>query len=135
MLEKVSKMLDDLAISISLIKNTIMQTAKGNIVKDIETEKIQPIVEQKQVENIFTKQDHTYKFWSESEINAIHAAANPRTPPSQKKLTYLLGIVSHSRTKQSVIAMAYHLGYCIKKGVVLDASYRHTRSTKRRIIL
>lgn len=135
MLEKVSKMLDDLAISISLIKNTIMQTAKGNIVKDIEAEKIQPIIEQKQVENIFNKQDHTYKFWSESEINAIHAAANPRTPPSQKKLTYLLGIVSHSRTKQSVIAMAYHLGYCVKKGVVLDASYRHTRSTKRRIIL
>ena len=135
MLEKVSKMLDDLAISISLIKNTIMQTAKGNIVKDIEAEKIQPIVEQKQVKNIFSKQDHTYKFWSESEINAIHAAANPRTPPSQKKLTYLLGIVSHSRTKQSVVAMAYHLGYCIKKGVVLDASHRHTRSTKRRTIL
>ena len=135
MLEKVSKMLDDLAISISLIKNTIMQTAKGNIVKDIETEKIQPIVEQKQVENIFSKQDHSYKFWSESEIDAIHAAADPRTPPSQKKLTYLLGVVSHSRTKQSVIAMAYHLGYCVKKGVVLDASYRHTRSTKRRTIL
>lgn len=135
MLQKVVTMLDDLAISNSLIKNTIMQTAKGNIVKDIEAEKIQPIVEQKQVKNIFTKQDHTYKFWSESEINAIHAAANPRTPPSQKKLTYLLGIVSHSRTKQSVIAMAYHLGYCVKKGVVLDASYRHTRSTKRRIIL
>ena len=135
MLEKVSRMLDDLAISISLIKNTIMQTAKGNIVKDIEAEKIQPIVEQKQVKNIFSKQDHTYKFWSESEINAIHAAANPRTPPSQKKLTYLLGIVSHSRTKQSVVAMAYHLGYCIKKGVVLDASHRHTRSTKRRTIL
>ena len=135
MLEKVSKMLDDLAISISLIKNTIMQTAKGNIVKDIEAEKIQPIIEAKQVENIFSKQDHTYKFWSESEINAIHAAADPRTPPSQKKLTYLLGIVSHSRTKQSVIAMAYHLGYCVKKGVVLDASYRHTRSTKRRTIL
>lgn len=135
MLEKVSKMLDDLSISISLIKNTIMQTAKGNIVKDIEAEKIQPFVDVKKVENIFSKQDHTYKFWSESEINAIHAAANPRTPPSQKKLTYLLGIVSHSRTKQSVIAMAYHLGYCVKKGVVLDASYRHTRSTKRRIIL
>ena len=135
MLEKVSRMLDDLAISISLIKNTIMQTAKGNIVKDIETEKIQPIVEQKQVKNIFSKQDHTYKFWSASEIDAIHAAADPRTPPSQKKLTYLLGVVSHSRTKQSVIAMAYHLGYCVKKGVVLDASYRHTRSTKRRIIL
>lgn len=134
-LEKVSKMLDDLAISISLIKNTIMQTAKGNIVKDIEAEKIQPIIEQKQVENIFNKQDHTYKFWSESEINAIHAAANPRTPPSQKKLTYLLGIVSHSRTKQSVIAMAYHLGYCVKKGVVLDASHRNTRSTKRRTVL
>lgn len=135
MLEKVSKMLDELAISISLIKNTIMQTAKGNIVKDIEAEKIQPIVEQKQVKNIFSKQDHTYKFWSESEIDAIHAAADPKTPPSQKKLTYLLGAVSHSRTKQSVIAMAYHLGYCVKKGVVLDASYRHTRSTKRRIIL
>lgn len=135
MLEKVSKMLDDLAISISLIKNAIMQTAKGNIVKDIEAEKIQPIVEQKQVKNIFSKQDHTYKFWSESEIDAIHAAADPRTPPSQKKLTYLLGVVSHSRTKQSVIAMAYHLGYCVKKGVVLDASHRHTRSTKRRIIL
>lgn len=135
MLEKVSKMLDDLAISISLIKNTIMQTAKGNIVKDIETEKIQPIVEQKQVKNIFSKQDHSYKFWSESEIDAIHAAADPRTPPSQKKLTYLLGVVSHSRTKQSVIAMAYHLGYCVKKGVVLDASHRHTRSTKRRTIL
>lgn len=137
MLEKVFKMLDDLAISISLIKNTIMQTAKGNIVKDIETEKIQPIIEAKQVRNIFTnnKQDHTYKFWSESEINAIHAAADPRTPPSQKKLTYLLEIVSHSRTKQSVVAMAYHLGYCVKKGVVLDASYRHTRSTKRRTIL
>mgnify|MGYP000952556628 CR=1 FL=1 len=135
MLEKVSKMLDDLAISISLIKNTIMQTAKGNIVKDIEAEKIQPFTDIKEVKNIFSKQDHTYKFWSESEINAIHAAANPRTPPSQKKLTYLLGIVSHSRTKQSVIAMAYHLGYCVKKGVVLDASYRHTRSTKRRIIL
>lgn len=131
MLEKVSRMLDDLAISISLIKNTVMQTAKGNIVKDIEAEKIQPFVDVKKVENIFTKQDHTYKFWSESEINAIHAAANPRTPPSQKKLTYLLGIVSHSRTKQSVIAMAYHLGYCVKKGVVLDASHRHTRSTKR----
>jgi hypothetical protein len=135
MLEKVSKMLDDLAISISLIKNTIMQTAKGNIVKDIEAEKIQSTIEQKQVKNIFSKQDHTYKFWSESEINAIHAAANPRTPPSQKKLTYLLGIVSHSRTEQSVIAMAYHLGYCVKKGVVLDASYRHTRSTKKRTIL
>lgn len=135
MLEKVSKMLDDLAISISLIKNTIMQTAKGNIVKDIEAEKIQPIVEQKQVKNIFSKQDHTYKFWSESEIDAIHAAADPKTPPSQKKLTYLLGVVSHSRTKQSVVAMAYHLGYCVKKGVVLDASYRHTRSTKRRTIL
>lgn len=135
MLEKVSKMLDDLAISISLIKNTIMQTAKGNIVKDIEAEKIQPIIETKQVENIFSKQDHSYKFWSESEIDAIHAAADPRTPPSQKKLTYLLGVVSHSRTKQSVVAMAYHLGYCVKKGVVLDASYRHTRSTKRRIIL
>lgn len=135
MLEKVSKMLDDLAISISLIKNTIMQTAKGNIVKDIETEKIQPIIEQKQVKNIFSKQDHTYKFWSEGEIDAIHAAADPRTPPSQKKLTYLLGVVSHSRTKQSVIAMAYHLGYCVKKGVVLDASHRHIRSTKRRTIL
>lgn len=134
-LQKVVTMLDDLAISISLIKNTIMQTAKGNIVKDIETEKIQPITEAKQVRNIFTKQDHTYKFWSESEINAIHAAAKPTTPPSQKKLTYLLGVVSHSRTKQSVVAMAYHLGYCIKKGAVLDASYRHTRSTKRRIIL
>lgn len=134
-LQKVVTMLDDLAISISLIKNTIMQTAKGNIVKDIETEKIQPIIEAKQVRNIFTKQDHTYKFWSESEINAIHAAAKPTTPPSQKKLTYLLGVVSHSRTKQSVVAMAYHLGYCIKKGAVLDASYRHTRSTKRRIIL
>lgn len=135
MLEKVSKMLDDLAISISLIKNTIMQTAKGNIVKDIEAEEIQPIIEQKQVKNIFSKQDHTYKFWSESEIDALHAAADPRTPPSQKKLTYLLGVVSHSRTKQSVVAMVYHLGYCVKKGVVLDASYRHTRSIKRRIIL
>ena len=135
MLEKVSKMLDDLAISISLIKNTIMQTAKGNIVKDIEAEKIQPIIEAKQVKNIFSKQDHTYKFWSESEIDAIHAAADPKTPPSQKKLTYLLGVVSHTRTKQSVIAMAYHLGYCVRKGVVLDASHRHTRSTKRRTIL
>ena len=44
MLQKVVTMLDDLAISISLLKQTIMQTAKGNIVKDIEAEKIQPIV-------------------------------------------------------------------------------------------
>ena len=112
-----------------------MQAAKGNIVKDIEAEKIQPVTDIKEVKNIFSKQDHSYKFWSESEIDAIHAAADPRTPPSQKKLTYLLGVVSHSRTKQSVIAMAYHLGYCVKKGVVLDASHRNTRSTKRRIIL
>lgn len=127
MLEKVSKMLDDLAISISLIKNTMMQIAKGNIVKDIEAEKIQPIIEAKQVENIFRKQDHTYKFWSESEINAIHAAAKSTTPPSQKKLSYLLGIVSHNRTEQSVVAMVYRLGYCVRKGVILDASYRVTR--------
>lgn len=127
MLEKVSKMLDDLAISISLIKNTIMQTAKGNIVKDIETEKIQPIVEAKQVRNIFSKQDHSYRFWSETELNAIHAAAKPTTPPSQKKLLYLLGIVSHNRTEQSVVAMVYRLGYCVRKGVILDASYRVAR--------
>lgn len=119
MLQKVVTMLDDLAISISLLKQTIMQTAKGNIVKDIETEKIQPIVEQKQVKNIFTNKDHLYKFWSESEINAIHAAANPTTPPSQKKLSYLLGVVSHTRSKQSVITMIYRLGYCIHQGVVL----------------
>lgn len=129
MLEKVSKMLDDLAISISLIKNTIMQTAKGNIVKDIETEKIQPIIEAKQVKNIFTnnEQDHSYRFWSETELNAIHAAAKPTTPPSQKKLSYLLGIVSHNRTEQSVVATVYRLGYCVRKGVILDASYRVAR--------
>lgn len=128
MLQKVVTMLDDLAISISLLKQTIMQTAKGNIVKDINAEKIQPIVEQKQVKNIFNKQeDHLYKFWSESEINAIHAAAKPTTPPSQKKLSYLLGVVSHTRTKQSVITMIYRLGYCIHQGVVLDADYRNRR--------
>lgn len=127
MLEKVSKMLDDLAISISLLKQTIMQTAKGNIVKDIEAEKIQPIVEAKQVKNIFSKQDHSYRFWSETELNAIHAAAKPTTPPSQKKLSYLLGIVSHNRTEQSVVAMVYRLGYCVRKGVILDASYRVSR--------
>ena len=127
MLEKVSRMLDDLTISISLIKNIIMQTAKGNIVKDIEAEKIQPIIEAKQVKNIFTKQDHSYKFWSETELNAIHSAAKPTTPPSQKKLSYLLGIVSHNRTEQSVVAMVYRLGYCVRKGVVLDASYRVAR--------
>ena len=100
MLEKVSRMLDDLAISISLIKNTIMQTAKGNIVKDIETEKIQPLVKAKQVRNIFTSndQDHSYRFWSETELNAIHAAAKPTTPPSQKKLSYLLGITRRPNT-------------------------------------
>lgn len=128
MLEKVSRMLDDLAISISLIKNTIMQTAKGNIVKDIEAEKIQPIIEAKQVKNIFANdQDHSYRFWSETELNAIHAAAKPTTPPSQKKLSYLLGIVSHNRTEQSVVAMVYRLGYCVRKGVILDASYRVAR--------
>ena len=127
MLQKVVTMLDDLAISISLLKQTIMQTAKGNIVKDIEAEKIQPIVEQKQIENIFTNKDHLYKFWSESELNAIHAAAKPTTPPSQKKLSYLLGVVSHTRSKQSVITMIYRLGYCIHQGVVLDADYRNRR--------
>lgn len=129
MLQKVVTMLDDLAISISLLKQTIMQTAKGNIVKDIETEKIQPIIEAKQVKNIFTnnEQDHSYRFWSDSEIKAIHAAANPTTPPSQKKLSYLLGIVSHNRTEQSVVAMVYRLGYCVRKGVILDASYRVAR--------
>lgn len=127
MLQKVVTMLDDLAISISLLKQTIMQTAKGNIVKDIEAEKIQPIVEQKQVKNIFNNKDHLYKFWSESELNAIHAAAKPTTPPSQKKLSYLLGVVSHTRSKQSVITMIYRLGYCIHQGVVLDADYRNRR--------
>ena len=127
MLQKVVTMLDDLAISISLLKQTIMQTAKGNIVKDIEAEKIQPIVEQKQVKNIFNNKDYAYKFWSESELNAIHAAAKPTTPPSQKKLSYLLGVVSHTRSKQSVITMIYRLGYCIHQGVVLDADYRNRR--------
>lgn len=127
MLQKVVTMLDDLAISISLLKQTIIQTAKGNIVKDIEAEKIKPIVEQKQVKNIFNDKDYAYKFWSESEINAIHSAAKPTTPPSQKKLSYLLGVVSHTRSKQSVITMIYRLGYCIHQGIVLDADYKNRR--------